>query len=116
MTTYREQYANVVSQGWGEFMCTEEDKAGRTIRMPQWVMDDICRNVDASNLAAVRTEEDGRYRIVDAYLSEELDDEVYDDFVEATLAADRYNDDRDSGPLVLPRSFAIINAPGKVTA
>lgn len=106
--TYAEQVASVHAHGWTTFLCTEEDKQGRELRMPQWVMDHACRNVDACEAAAVRAEHGGGFRIVCAYLSEELDGDVYDHVEDAQDIADLWNDDHGVEPLVVPRGWAVV--------
>lgn len=104
---YRQQVANVINAGWTTYICIEEDKQGREVRMPQWVMDHACRHVDASTAVAVRVDPDG-YRVVNAYLSEDEGLEPFGTIEEAIEVADDLNEERGIGPLVLPSNFVII--------
>ena len=96
--------------GWGKHRCDEEDKQGRRVQMPEWVMADACRNVDACTAAAIVEVAPDVWAACNAYDAEPLWDCEPCDITEARMDADRHNRERDVMPLVVPASFAIIGA------
>ena len=105
--TYEDQCAAVLGEGWGDHCCIEETKDGRTIMMPQWVMDYACRHVDGAVSAAVMQDPEG-WRVVDGYTAEGIWGSELMSFEQATQLADRINESLDIGPRVIPRAWAVI--------
>ena len=94
--------------GWGKHRCDEEDKQGRRVQMPEWVMDDACRNVDACTAAGVVEIEPDVWVACNAYDAIPLWDCEPGTIEEARRDADRHNAERGVVPLVIPASWAIM--------
>ena len=109
-TTNAKSSGDLVALGWTDHVRIEETKAGREVRMPEWVLDFACANVDGASAAAVRKDPDG-WRVCDAYLcsdaSYDFDDEAMD-YDDACGRADEINRERGVVPLFIPSSWAIV--------
>jgi hypothetical protein len=101
--------AEVRRRGWLDLVSICETKDGREVRMPEWVCDYACTNVDGSDGAAIRKDPDG-WRLCNCYLFlDDLDDDVHADIAEAQRAADAYNEARGLVPFVVPSTWAILS-------
>jgi hypothetical protein len=105
---------SVLAHTWTTFLTRHDTKDGREVQMPEWVCDHACRNVDLTDAAAIRRDPDG-WRVCNAYAFDETIEDEPMDIDEARDLADSYNRARGVVPLVIPRSWAIVDAPAPTT-
>jgi hypothetical protein len=94
--------------GWGAHRCDEEDKQGRRVQMPEWVMDHACRHVDASMATAIVEVAPDEWVACDAYTAEPLWNCEPGAIEDARQDADRLNVEHGVVPLVIPSSWAVL--------